>query len=571
MNSFALTFAGPEPALRLDAAGAQTFTVDADKRVIRGRALPYGVPAKSRGKLWQFSRGSLTYPEDTSRVKMWLQHEGTSAIGYAAELDDRDDGLYVAMKVARGAEGDRALQLAEDRVWDGLSVGLADGGTFELRDGVNHAVAAPLMEISLTPAPAFDDARVHSVAASALTEGNNMKCQKCGHVHADGVTECAPPSADVAGAADFSAIGSTVREAIAAGFADLRAPQGVPGRELVGAGAAVVVREELPYRFNGGPGEFSLIDDLRLSASGDGAARGRLDAFMEEAAPSFAVTTGNVAALNPTEARPELFVPNLTFTTPLQALVSTGSIDDKTPFTVPKFSTATALVGSHVEGVEPTPGTFTATSQTITPTALSGKIEINREVWDQGGSPQADGIVWAEMLNAWFEAREARIATLLNGLTLTEVNLASAVDDALVTALSNLIVDLQFVRGGNRYTAAAADGMLFKALVNAKATDGRKLLPVLGPTNAQGTVSPGFSAVQLGSMAWQAAWALGATNTSNSYLFVPTSVWQWASAPRKFTFEYQVKSIDMAIWGYEGNACLRDTDVKRIDYTTADV
>jgi hypothetical protein len=41
-----------------------------------------------------------------------------------------------------------------------------------------------------------------------------------------------------------------------------------------------------------------------------------------------------------------------------------------------------------------------------------------------------------------------------------------------------------------------------------------------------------------------------------------------ASAPKRFTFEYQVKSIDMAVWGYSATAVLRDTDVKRIDYST---
>jgi hypothetical protein len=255
----------------------------------------------------------------------------------------------------------------------------------------------------------------------------------------------------------------------------------------------------------------------------------------------------------------------------LQESVSTGSITDKTPFTVPKFSTATALVGAHVEGVEPTPGAFTATSQTVTPTALSGKVQITREVWDQGGSPQADAIIWGEMVNAWYEAREARIATLLNGLSLTEINVAAAVDEALVDAFQNIFVDLQYVRGGNRYTSLLLDGVAFKALVNASDTTGRKLLPVLSPQNAQGTVSPPFDRIAFGTMTGRAAWALGATNASNSYLFVPSSVWQWASTPTRFTFEYQVATIDMAIWGYEANACLRDTDVKRIDYTTADV
>jgi hypothetical protein len=306
-------------------------------------------------------------------------------------------------------------------------------------------------------------------------------------------------------------------------------------------------------------------------SSGNADATQRLERFMDEVGEVFAVTTGNVATLNPVQNRPELFVPNLTYMTPLQDSISTGSIDDKTAFTVPKFGTATGLVGAHVEGVEPTPGTFTATSQNITPSALSGKIEITREVWDQGGNPQADAIIWGEMLNAWFEAREARIATLLASVPTAELNLAGAVDEARVDALQNYFVDLQFVRGGNRFTRFVSDGQLFKALVNASDTSGRKLMPVLGAQNAQGTVGGGFDSVQLGTQPIRAAWALGASNSSKSYSLVPSSVWQWASTPKRFTFEYRVALIDMAIWGYEANAVLRDSDVKPIDYTTADV
>jgi hypothetical protein len=69
------------------------------------------------------------------------------------------------------------------------------------------------------------------------------------------------------------------------------------------------------------------------------------------------------------------------------------------------------------------------------------------------------------------------------------------------------------------------------------------------------------------------AWALNGAvaNAQNSYMFVKSSVWQWISAPKRFTFEYQTKSIDMAVWGYTAGAVLRNSDVARIDYSTADV
>lgn len=548
------------PAIRLAApSNGAAFTVDRESRTIRGLAVPYGVTARSDGKLWSFTKGTLQYA-DPSRVKLWIQHDPNRAVGFATELDDRDDGLYPAFKVARGPAGDEALSMAEDGVWDGFSIGIAEGGKYQLKEGVMHAVSAPLMEISLTPAPSFDDARVHSVAASAAgsKEGNTMP---------EGTTETTEAPAPV----DFSALTTALADSVGAGFAaavdQLRSPQGGP--ETISAGGDVErVREELPYRFDGIAGAHSFSADIRAMAGGDSEARQRVTEFMDAA---FAVSSGNVGTLNPTRNRPELYVPNLTFTRPLWDLVTTGDLTDKTPFTVPKFSSATGLVGDHTEGVEPTPGTFVATSTTVTPGAVSGKVEINREVLDAGGSPQADQIIWGEMLNAYYEMLETKIAEELAATPTAELNLAGATDASLVDAIEAYFAGLYFTRGGNRFTAFAADGTLYPALISARDTAGRKLLPTVNGQNADGATSENLDAVLVGGKRAVPAWALGAGNDALSYSFVPSSVYAWASAPKRFTFEYQVKSIDMAIWGYVATHTLRDSDVKPIDYTTADV
>jgi HK97 family phage prohead protease len=546
------------PEIRLDAPSAgAAFAVDRERRVIRGLAVPYGIPARSGGKLWQFAKGTLQYADPT-RVKLWIQHDPNRAVGFAMSLDDREDGLYPEFKVARGAAGDEALSMAEDGVWDGFSIGIAEGGRYQLKDGVMHAIEAPLMEVSLTPAPSFDDARVHSVAASAAgsQEGNTMP---------EGTTtEVEAPTAP-----DFSALSTALADSVSAGFAaaveNLRTPQ---GPEVIHAGGGVErVSEELPYRFDGIPGAHSFSADIRAMAGGDGEARQRVEEFMDAA---FAVSTGNVGTLNPTQNRPELYVPNLTFTRPLWDLVTTGNLVDKTPFTVPKFQSAGGLVGDHTEGVEPTPGTFVATSTTVTPGAVSGKVEINREVLDAGGSPQADQIIWGEMLNAYYEMLEAKVADELAATPTAELNLGDVTDAALVKAIKNYVAGLQFVRGGNRFSAFAADGTLYPALIDAQDGQGRPLLPVVNAQNADGAASGTYDEVQIGSQRIRPAWALGSGNAALSYSFVPSSVFAWASAPKRFTFEYQVKSIDMAIWGYVATHTLRDSDVKPIDYTALD-
>jgi HK97 family phage prohead protease len=531
--------------IHFDSPQDSTFSVDPETRTIRGLALPFNSTAKSKGRTFQFAKGTVRFG-DISRVKLLVAHDPTRAVGYATEIEETDEGLFMAFKVARGAAGDEALTYAEDRVWDGLSVGISDEAKFSNKDGVFHAVDAPLMETSLTPFPAFDEARLTSVAATSddiTKEGSTMT---------DSV-ESTPANESVT----LSTLTSALRDAFPQGPTEVR------------PSASFEVEEELPYRFDGVRGAHSFVEDMRDAQQGNADARQRLEKFGEVA---FAVTTANASTLNPTRNRPELYVPQLQYSRPLWDLVSTGTVEDVTPFTIPKFSTATGLVGNHTQGTEPTPGAFSATNQTVTPAPMSGKIEINREVLDQGGSPQADTIIWGEMLNAYYEAIEAKIATTLNAVPTAELNLGSVTDAALVNALTDYLASLQFVRGGNRFTAFAADNLLFPKLVSAADTTGRKLLPVLGPANAQGQTDGAFDRVQIGNQTVRAAWALSTALGTNvrSFSFVPSSVWAWASAPKKFVFEYQVKSVDMAIWGYSATAVLRDSDVKPIDYAVAD-
>jgi phage head maturation protease len=560
----------PVSTLELDAVteGSSVFSVDVESRIIRGRAVPFGVVGKKAGRKFQFDKGAISWT-DPKRVKGYLHHDPTTAVAHATELVEVDGGLDFAVKVAKGPEGDRLLALADpdgDAVLDGVSIGGdPDGVRYRLVDGVHHAVEFPLLEITFTPQPVFADARVSSVTMSKTTATPNLER----HTMTD-TTATAPAVDETATVADFSTLATGLTAAIADGFANITFPQ----REVVDPTTAEnsfsVVHEPSPYRFDGIAGKESFSNDLRFYNS-DSEAKQRIDTFMVEAwEGQFAVTSANVSSMNPTKNRPDLFVPNLTFTRPLWDLISTGVVDDKTPFTIPKFASASGLVGAHTEGVEPTPGAFTATAQTVTPTPMSGKVEIVREVWDQGGEPKADGIIWGEMLNGYFEAIEARIATTLGAIATAEINLASATGSALVNSLTGTLVDLQFVRGGNRFTGLALDGMLGKALV--QATDGaqRPLLPVIGATNSQGTTGAGFDGVAIGNLAGKFAWALGSSNASKSYLFVPSSVWAWASAPKKFEFEYRVAAVDLAIWGYSASAVTRDSDVKPIDYTTAD-
>lgn len=356
-----------------------------------------------------------------------------------------------------------------------------------------------------------------------------------------------------------------------------------PTRRTVAA-----VREPLPYRFdqdgNLTRGEtYDFSTDLISGSRGDGDAMKRAHKFLEAMAPHFTksnrsaqfatgIDVAEVAPLNPNRNRPDMYVDQKDFTYPIWDAISKGTLADITPFVLPKFSSASGLVGAHSEGVEPTPGTYVATAQTITPSAVSGKVEITREAWDQGGNPQLSGIVWRQMTKSWFEALEASAVVLLDGLTPTGITLTTAAtDDVLVGELKAAMAALQFVRGGFRMRDFFLQVDLYTALVDAKDAEGRALLPTLGPVNSDGTMSDFFADLNIAGLRGRPGWALAASGTvaASSYLFDRNDVHGWATAPQRLQFEYRVSHVDVGIWGYKALANTDITGVREVIYDPA--
>lgn len=566
-------FDAPELAVKLDAtAPGLEFKVNRESRTITGLAVPYGAVAESGGMSWSFSKGTLTYA-DTKRVKLLISHNWYDAIGYAASLTETDEGLVASFKVARGARGDEALSMAEDGVWDGLSIGVAPGGRFDVIDGVNHAISAPLVEISLTPAPAYDAARVTSVAAEAahtknkealVADDNKTEVTTAPAVTASAEKTESPVVNVTVDAPKFDGLAEAIGTAIAAA---LPKPEDKPEvvKTAVGDG---VQKEPLPYRFDGVRGTYEFSTDLFNSLKlGDAEASGRLEKFMNVA---FDVDSANVATLNPARNRPDLYVAPLRNNTPLADAVNKGTLADQIPFVLPKFGTASGLVADHVEGTAPTAGTFTATSQTITPTAISGKVEITREVIDAGGSPQVSGLIWNEIVAAYDEAKENKVATMLDAASPTALATLAAgdVDSVLADKILAGLASLQFVKGGARMRDLYLHVDLFKALADAAYTDGRKIFPMITPQNAMGSAETDFGSLSIGAYIARPAWALGVTGTGpeSSYLFNRGDVSQWASAPKRFSFDYRVELVDLAVWGYVAQAITRLEGVRELAY-----
>jgi HK97 family phage prohead protease len=625
-----ISFASPT----LDGADLTRFAVDSERRTVVGTAIPYGVWADNGWAKWKFLPGSMNW-SSPSRVKFLLEHDPRDTLGVATELTDHDDHLEAKFRVGKGAKRDEALQDAADGIIDGLSVGLRINPSAVEWDKIEEGYVvsqATVREISLCSIPAFDDARLTSVAASS-TGGLNMNCPLCGGEHAAGlpcsgaplVTQSAPPSPPAppapapAPAIDMTAFAqafatamgpvTTRLDAVTAALSAMQpAPEGPAfvnpraGGPIGGSGGhRMQVTEPLPYRFGRtakgvafGAGDNVFSQDLLHMAqagdqTGSGTDAGRrvmallAQTFGEGINETFAtVSTTDVDELNPTINQPSKYVDQADYRYPLWEFINDGGLPNGVqPFSFPKFASASGLVGDHTQGTEPVGGTFVTTSQTITPTAVSGKASITRETWEMGGNPQTSTLIWRQMVRSWREALENASATFLNTLTAaTDILLTTAaVDDALSDLWEAAVADLQFIRFYD-FRAFAIEKVLYKTFVSARAGgSGENLYPILNPSNRNGQASTRFRQLDLAGVVGTPAWALPSTGgaPNNSWLFDPMFVHGWASNPTRLEFPgtnasaayAPVAMVDVAIWGYKAFANSDIAAVRQVIYDNA--
>ena len=144
-----------------DAPASLAFAADA--RTISGRVLPFNEPGRTSAGELIFPPGSISIPQDISRVKLLAGHspEGIP-VGVATSWHAKDDGVYMTFHLGSSAASSEALAQATDGVIDSFSIeamGIAKTGR-TVKESVLKAVA-------LVPFPAFANARVAEIHASA--------------------------------------------------------------------------------------------------------------------------------------------------------------------------------------------------------------------------------------------------------------------------------------------------------------------------------------------------------------------------------------------------------------------
>jgi len=370
-----------------------------------------------------------------------------------------------------------------------------------------------------------------------------------------------------------------------------------------GAPVARVTREASPYNVRPianritGDVEYVFSNDQEHNFSADLAtmarardsegtatdAGGRVMALLRETfRPANAdVDSADINELNPGINRQDMYVDQQDYRTPIMDMIGRGAPPNGIqPFTFPKFSSAANLVQDHTEGNEPASGSFVTTNQTVTPSALSGKASITREVWDMGGNPAVSGLIFNQMTRGYREGLETAAATFLNTLTAAADLLVTtaAVDKALSANIEGHIAELQFARGYD-FRAFVLEKVLYKAIAAARDDNGRPIYPILAPQNANGSAASRFRTLDVAGLVGIPSWALASTAgaANNSWIFDPATVYGWWTPPQRLEFPGSdqtdtppsyapVAFVDLAIWGYKAFANTDIGGVRQVIY-----
>lgn len=587
------------------------FRVDRPRRLISGLVLPWGqVASDSRGLgRWRFQRGSLRFSR-VSRVKLLRDHDIGQPTGVAVSLENASRGLQGAFRVRRGPEGDEVLDLAEDGILDGFSAGAViepNGWEIDSQDrGVRLVTDARLPEVTVTAIPAFDDARVEKVAASIwLPKGAEMarKNDDDKPDEGDGGGTTVLDDEDSAierfrGELDTrfeamtdkiaetqekqsEAVTKIITDAFEAAFKSLEGPQTGHRAEMAGA-RLKVMREEPVYRFDGNVRAPSMVRDFwRANTEREQDAIERLRKFQAQqrdmvdllakfpphVRQQFQVSTANAGDVIPPGFRPDLFVTELRQGRPIVAQASRGTITDATPFTVPRFVSSSGATADHVEGTNPTPGTLSLDSVTVSPGAVSGRFELTREIVD-ASNPAIDAIALAAMRESFNQQTEVKAYAELNvdanvGFS-TDQSLTSATfDKDVVDTSRDLLARYPFTRFAAP-TGAVMGQRVTRGFANAQDSSGRPLLPSIGAQNTSGIGNAVDQGWFVDGLPFVPAWAI-TENVGDELLAITSRSDWWVWESPLLTFRFEEKSgpalIEMNLFAYFATRVLRPAGV----------
>ena len=427
---------------------AQLVTLDASadetqpSRTITGLAVPWDVVANLSGDVGpvKFLKGSISV--DGPMPKLLEYHDDTRVIGRVTERVASDEGLMFSATLSKTRAADDAMALLADGSISAVSIG-AVPLKFKRVDGVMEVSEARMIELSLVSFPAYADAEIQSVYASAEDEEEIPE-------------EETPPQPSEE---DVMSEQTTVEAAVATQPIYATAKQEF---KMPSAG------EWMAAQFAGG--SVAAEFNARLRAAAPSVTTADLDGIMPTpiVAPIYSGIQGLRPVVDAIGAR---------------AMPAGGKV-----FIVPKITTHTSIGGPETQNATITAGQFIVDDVQVTKGIYGGYVQLSEASIDWS-DPEVLGALLEDLgkKNALFTDDVAADA-LLNGTVQATGNVAPTDPAdwvAKIYACANTILS----SGNYLPDHLFVSGDVFAQLGTLSDTSDRPLFPQVGPMNAFGTMN----------------------------------------------------------------------------------
>jgi HK97 family phage prohead protease len=415
---------------------------------IAGIAVPWDVVATvSGGQRVKFLRGAFDLTQKPA--KLLENHDMSQLRGVVNALADSDAGLEFEATLADTRASKDAVALLKAGAYDSVSVG-ANPVSFKFdKAGVMVVSKAQLIELSLVAVPAFSEAVITEIAASADPEDVEENTQPIDTPQEDNVSE-----------------------------------------EIKAESAESATTPTNPIIYAQAKKEFKLpsAGEWISAQMQGGAVAAEFNARVRAAAPD--VTTGDLDGILPLPIISPIYSGIQGLRPVVDAIGSRQMPQGGKVFIVPKITTHTSIGGPQTQNTTITAGQFVVDDIQITKDIYGGYVEVSEASIDWTSPEVLQGLLEDMGKKYALATDNAAADALLAGTSQTTGNVATTDPTdwiAKVYACANTIL----ANGNYLPDHLFVSGDVFAQLGQLSGTDDRPLFPQVGPMNAFGTMNPG--------------------------------------------------------------------------------
>ena len=545
---------------------------DTGRRIISGVVVPFGKVGHTNVGAVIFERGSIAI-HDGTKIKLLAQHEPTNPIGRAQSFQTTDDAIYGQFKLSASQKGNDYLIMAAEGLIDGLSVGVDVIASKPDHDGVIHVTAAVLKEVSLVETPAFDNAKVLSVAAQM----GDME-EAAEEVIEDKEAELID---QISNAVDQLKTLQDIEEALDETQPETESEASVDETTTAAKPEAIedrpVIKASQPYITttvrHGITSKGKYAEHKVKAALGNEESKLWIAASEDPTTITASDTMSSNPAFNPTQYLSQ-FVSNTNFGRPAIDAVSRGVLPASgLTINIPSLVTSAGggsstapTVASTAESAAPSDTPMTSAYESVTISKYSGQQTISLELLERSDPIFFDQLA-IQLERAYLLATDSALISILTSQG-TQAGTTAGTSAGLISYIST---EAPAAYAGSSYFASniVTNTNWWSTLIGAVDTTGRPIYNAINPWNAAGQSNPtSIKGNVLGLDLYVDKNVTSGLVDESAFIIAPETVTWWESPTAYFSVNVvNSMSVQTAIYGYGAGKVMIPAGVRRFNLT----